>query len=96
MAPSLDSKPHHDQLVEDLESSLDNCQILISLIDNHVSHLRRDDADTLTLRGKAKVVWKDNNIQDYNNHLHHQTTALNLLLTALNWSGFLMRSRLSA
>ena len=36
---------------------------------------------------QAKTMWKDSGIQGCANHLHHQTTALNLLLTAVNWFG---------
>jgi len=84
-AENLSTEPQHHQLVMDLDTSLESCRILISVIDSHVSSLEWDEADTLTFESKAKAVWKDQRIQDCMNHLHHQTAALNLLLTALNW-----------
>jgi len=88
-AENLSTEPQHHQLVMDLDTSLESCKILIAVIDSHVSTLEWDEADTLTFESKAKAVWKDQSIQDCVNHLHHQTAALTLLLTALNWSGLL-------
>lgn len=88
-AENLSTEPQHHQLVMDLDTSLESCKILIAVIDSHVSTLKWDEADTLMFESKAKAVWKDQSIQDCVNHLHHQTAALTLLLTALNWSGLL-------
>jgi len=85
-ATNLSTEPQHHQLVMDLDTSLESCRLLISVIDSHVSSLEWDEADTLTFESKMKAVWKDQSIQNCMNHLHHQTAALNLLLTALNWS----------
>lgn len=82
---NLSKEPQHHQLVMDLDTSLESCRLLISVIDSHVSGLEWDEANALTFGSKAKAVWKDQSTQDCVNHLHHQTVALNLLLTALNW-----------
>lgn len=85
IASSLDPVPQHYQLVLDLDASLESCHLLVSIIDRHVSSLHWDHIDALTFASKAKTVWKDQSIQDCVNHLYHQTAALNLLLTAINW-----------
>ena len=96
IASSLDAAPQHHQLVMDLDAALGSCHLLISVIDNHVSSLQWRDADELTFASKAKMVWRDQDIQSCVNHLHHQTAALNLLLTALNWCGLLCYKHVSA
>jgi len=84
-AKDLGTGPRHHQLVMDLDTSLESCRLLVSVIDSQVSSLNWDEADTLTFESKAKAVWKDQSIQTCVIHLHHQAAALNLLLTALNW-----------
>ena len=76
------------QLVMDLDASVKSCQVLVSFIDKHVSNHEWNHLDHLTFECKAKAMWQDPNIQNCLNYLQHQTAALNLLLTALNWSGF--------
>ena len=85
MTTILDGESQHHQLVMDLDASLKSCKLLVSFIDGHITSLKRDNTNRLIFTSKAKTMWKDSGIQGCANHLHHQTTALNLLLTAVNW-----------
>jgi hypothetical protein len=86
MSMSLETVPQHHQLIIDLDTSLKSCKILILFIDSHLSRLEWDITNTLTLESKVRALLKDKSITDCVNHLHGQIAALNLLLTALNWS----------
>ncbi len=75
----------HYQLILDLESSLESCETLLLFIDAQLIHLHQNDSKTLSFESRVKAVLEDNTIKECATHLDHQSTALNLLLTALNW-----------
>ena len=77
--------PQHQQLVLDLEQSIASCSTVMTFIDGHVSNLMRDESNNLLFRSKARAMIQDRRVQDCISHLHNQTAALNLLLTALSW-----------
>ena len=79
------TSPLDNQLVADLGQSLESCVILITFIDEHISSLLTDQNGELRFRSKTRAVLEDSLIQGCIGHLHNQTVALNLLLTALTW-----------
>jgi len=80
----VDSIQHH-QLVIDLGASLDSCSILVSVMDGYLSELDWDESNSLTFESKTRSVLQDGSMKECISHLSHQSIALNLLLTALNW-----------
>ena len=73
----------------DPENTLECCKTLIMLLDDHVSRLERDEANSLTFQSKAKAVMKDSGVRQCIDHLNDQTQALNLLFSVLNrWESF--------
>ena len=77
--------PQHEQLVADLDISLEACKILILVLDNRISCLGRGATSELRAVDKAQFLWEEKGMNDYLNHLNNQINALNLLLTALQW-----------
>ena len=75
----------HYQLVMDLQASLESCRVLLLFIDGQLSYFDLDNNNTLYSTSKIKAVLHDKTITDCATHLANQSTALNLLLTALNW-----------
>lgn len=82
---SLADVPQHEQLVSDLTLSIEGCKILVSALDDRINSFDRNAAHSLNSFGKAQLLWEGNGTNEYLNHLSHQITALNLLLTALQW-----------
>ncbi len=80
----VDSIQHH-QLVIDLGASLDSCSILVSVMDGYLSELDWDESNSLTFESRTRSVLQDGSMKEFISHLSHQSIALNLLLTALNW-----------
>ena len=85
IATDLATLPQHYQLVLDLEEALGSCKILIVFIDGRLNRLERTNDDSLTFQSRLKATLDEKGIQDSVNHLHNQSSALNLLLTALSW-----------
>ena len=83
---SLAAGPQYHQLVTDLDSALESCALLIVFIDNHLSRLEWNEANKLNFESRARAVLEDKSIKDCVGHLNNQANALNLLLTASNWS----------
>lgn len=75
----------HYQLVMDLEASLESCETLLLFIDGQLSHLDWKDSNGLSIESKMRVALQDKVVKECATHLANQSTALNLLLTALNW-----------
>ena len=85
ISTDLGAEPQHYQLVLDLGEALESCKTLILFIDGHLSRLDWKDSDSLTYQSRLKAILGDKGVKDCVNHLHNQSSALNLLLTALNW-----------
>ncbi|KAL9118392.1 MAG: hypothetical protein Q9187_005062, partial [Circinaria calcarea] len=71
------------QLVLDLNASLESCKVVIQLLDDRVSHFGRINNTAMCMQSRVLYLWEQTGITEYLNHLNNQTTALNLLLTAL-------------
>ena len=83
---SLINRPQHQQLVADLKVSIEGCKLLISVLDDHFQCFEEKETSTLGTMRKIHFLWEQGGINDYLNHLNNQINALNLLLTALQWS----------
>ncbi len=77
--------PQNHQLLIDLEASMESCHTLVSFMEDFLSNLAWNEGDNLTFESKTKALLQDARVKDCQSHLSHQATALNLLLTALNW-----------
>lgn len=76
----------HHQLVMDLDVSLSCCKLLVGKIDTFLSELDHTTDTTMDFTSKAKLIFGNYNMEDVQKLIERQTTALNLLLTACNWS----------
>ena len=81
----LKAESQHQSLVDDLCTSLDCCRALISSLDSHISQLEWGEAHKLAFESRVKTILNDSLVRDFVMQLNGQSTALNLLLTALNW-----------
>ena len=77
--------PQNHQLTIDLEASIESCRTLVLFMEDLLSNLGWNEGDNSSLQSKAKALLQDARVKDCQSHLNHQVTALNLLLTALNW-----------
>jgi hypothetical protein len=82
---SLFNSPTHEQVVADLETSLESCKLLILVLEERISQLERDGRGSLSVKGKIGFLWDESDLKEFSNHLSNQANALNLLLTALHW-----------
>ena len=81
---SLNAVQHY-QLVMDLNGSLESCEALLVFIHEQLAHFDWCNSNVLSFESKIQAVLQDKTIKECATHLAHQSTALNLLLTALNW-----------
>ena len=86
ISSSFSQNPQHEQLVIDLGDSLKCCDALINFLHDHLSQLDWTDKDELTMASKITAVFHDSEVKECQTQLTHQTSALTLLLTVLNWS----------
>ena len=78
--------PRHEQLVADLQVSLESCHVLIIVLEERIENLEQGGiAGDLTAKGKIGFLLEEGGLNEFNNHLNNQVNALNLLLTALHW-----------
>lgn len=84
---SLVSALMHEQLVADLQVSLESCHVLIFLLEERIERLQQgvDDDGSWTIKGKIGFLLEGTGLNKFTNHLNNQVNVLNLLLTALNW-----------
>jgi len=73
------------QLMSDLEISLESCKILIAVLEERVAHLELNDQGVLNFRGKTSYLRGELELNEFGAYLNNQIGALNLFLTALNW-----------
>ena len=81
----LEGVPRHQQLVIDLEASMESCKSLVTFIDDYTSFLEWNDSNTLSFESKANAVLQNSSVKEFRNCMTNQGVALNLLLTAMNW-----------
>lgn len=79
--------PLHQQLVADLQVSLESCHVLIFVLQDRIGGLEQEHSNgiSLTAKGKIGFLLEESGLNEFNNHLNHQVNAMTLLLTALNW-----------
>ena len=82
--------PQDHQLRIDLEASIESCHTLVSFMDDFLSNLCWSEGNNLTFESKTRALLQDARVKDCQSHLSHQATAMNLLLTALNWCVFII------
>lgn len=82
---SLVGVPRHEQLIADLDVSLEACKVLVLLLDDRIFHLKSSLTSQVAAVAKAHFLWEEKGMNDYLNLLNNQINALNLLLTALQW-----------
>lgn len=74
----------------DLTTSIEGCKVLLSILSDGIASLDRNGADedgveSLSIRGKTRLLWAEKESNQYFSHLNNQINALNLLLTAMQW-----------
>lgn len=87
---SLVGVPRHEQLVSDLTISIEGCQVLLLILSDRIASfdrngVDRDETEFLSVRGKTRLLWAESESNQYISLLNNQISALNLLLTALQW-----------
>ncbi|RYP40254.1 hypothetical protein DL767_001797 [Monosporascus sp. MG133] len=80
----MDDGDLHHLLVMDLGRSMTCCRLLMSKIDGEMSRLQHHPDDTLSFSGKAQLVFGKKGIEELENLIQRQTSALTLLLTVCN------------
>ncbi|KAF7862538.1 hypothetical protein EAF04_007411 [Stromatinia cepivora] len=83
IATSLRGLAEHEQLIDDLNISLESCHIIMLILDDRVTQLSRNCMEGLNFEGKIKFLWDESEMGEFNNHLNSQINALNLLLSAI-------------
>ncbi|KAK4169552.1 hypothetical protein QBC43DRAFT_63966 [Cladorrhinum sp. PSN259] len=82
----LDSGPvtlqSNEQLMVTMEQSLDSCLLVVSSIEKHISKINYVDG-MLTVRGKLRHVWDEEEVSRHKQNLSYQSQTLTLLLTAI-------------
>jgi guanine nucleotide-binding protein G(i) subunit alpha len=79
----LSTVPQHEQLVQNLATSLGCCEILILHLDDRLCSSQRHGSYGLDAFAKIQFLRDEKTITEYLNLLNNQINALNLLLTAL-------------
>ncbi|THV51975.1 hypothetical protein BGAL_0093g00190 [Botrytis galanthina] len=82
IATSLQGADRNEQLIFNLESSLESCHVFLLMLEDHITRLDQNGIDR-QLKGKVKLLWNESEIKKLNNYLSSQISALNLLLTAV-------------
>ena len=85
LSMDLAADPQHALLADGLCTSLDCCRTLTSFLASHISQLELGEADVLTFESRVKIVLNDSRFKECMTQLSNQSSALTLLLTALNW-----------
>jgi len=80
----------HHQLVLDLGTSINCCQMLASKIYSELAELQKSPSGSLATAAKAKFLLKSNGMTELQSMIDRQTSSLTLLLTACNrWVAYL-------
>ena len=82
---SLSTIPEHEQVVCDLNTAIEGCHVLLLVLDDRITSFEKKDDDSLTILDKARFLWAEHESNQYLPQLNNQISALNLLLTALQW-----------
>ena len=68
-----------------LTCSLDGCHTIISTLEGRIDRLEKGKGGHLTIKGKASLVWHDEDIKETLALLDRQVNALSLLLQVMQW-----------
>ena len=79
----INAEPQHQLLADGLCTSLNHYKTLISFLDFHISQLQWSKTSEIAFKSRVKAVLNDSRVKDCMMQLSYQSTALNLLLTAL-------------
>ncbi|TEY71418.1 hypothetical protein BOTCAL_0093g00120 [Botryotinia calthae] len=71
IATSLHGVGKHEQLIVNLESSVEGCHVFILMLDDRITQLDRNGIDR-KLKGKVKLLWNESEIKGLNNQLNTQ------------------------
>ncbi|TGO14489.1 hypothetical protein BTUL_0052g00270 [Botrytis tulipae] len=75
IATSLQGADRNEQLIFNLESSLESCHVFLLMLEDHITRLDQNGIDR-QLKGKVKLLWKESEIKELNNYLSSQISAL--------------------
>lgn len=82
---SLVTLPRHEQLVYDLTTSIEGCQVLLLILDDRLASFAKKDDESWNILDKTRFLWAEHESNQYLSQLNNHISALNLLLTALQW-----------
>ncbi|KAF7929748.1 hypothetical protein EAE99_004652 [Botrytis elliptica] len=82
IAKTLQGVDKNEQLIINLESSLESCHVFLLMLEDHITRLDQNGIDR-QLKGKPRLLWNESEIKELNNYLNSQVNALHLLLTAV-------------
>jgi len=83
---NLVAVPRHQQLVDDLKTSVDCCEAVICALNDRLCSLHRNEVNGLDTLNKVRFVCDEKTMDYYQNLLGNQINALSLFLMALQWS----------
>lgn len=74
----------HYQLVMNMDIAINSCNLLIRVLDEHISKLEYDEDEKMTFESRVKVILESKGTEECLTRLDRQMTALNLIITAYN------------
>lgn len=80
------------RILPDLNMSLDGCRFLIETLNDRLSRLEYDEDTALSMRKRAQTVWDEKERTEFLTLLGHNISALQLLLTAMQWYNYMKNS----
>ncbi|TGO49891.1 hypothetical protein BOTNAR_0413g00030 [Botryotinia narcissicola] len=82
IATTLQGVEKTEQLIINIESSLESCHVFLLMLEDHITRQHRNGIDR-QLKGKPRFIWNESKIKELNNYLDSQVNALHLLITAV-------------
>ena len=80
-----DDVEQHHQFVMDLDLSLSCCEVLLTKLDGHLSELHQNPDGTLDIPSRLRLIFQSSSVEQLEKMIERQTSALALLLQAINW-----------
>ncbi|KAF7943635.1 uncharacterized protein EAE97_005706 [Botrytis byssoidea] len=75
IATSLQGADKNEQLIINLEGSLESCHVFLLMLEDHITRLDQNGIDR-QLKGKVKLLWNESEIKELNNYLNRQINAV--------------------
>jgi hypothetical protein len=85
VSTTLITTSSQDDFINDLNTSLEGCNILMTVLEQYVKDCIGTDTSGIRFTRKIKHLFNEDTIKVYSEQLRSQIEALNLLLTAFNW-----------